>query len=91
MNNIIDALDVESIIQDINLRMEQFRKQERKEKKRNVHNSQIRIDRFHPFPERRKFRSNEVLRATKRRRLFSLIDEREGGRKGGERRKGDGG
>lgn len=63
----------------------------KKKKKRNVHNSQIRIDRFHPFPERRKFRSNEVLRATKRRRLFSLIDEREGGRKGGERRKGDGG
>lgn len=63
----------------------------KEKKKRNVHNSQIRIDRFHPFPERRKFRSNEVLRATKRRRLFSLIDEREGGRKGGERRKGDGG
>lgn len=57
----------------------------KEKKKRNVHNLQIRIDRFHPFPKRRKFRSNEVLRATKRRRLFSLIDEREGGRE--ERRR----
>lgn len=56
----------------------------KEKKKRNVHNSQIRIDRFHPFPERRKFRSRCYAR--QRGDGYFLWSTR--GREGGKEAKG---